>query len=63
MKDVISRVGDASTDIEHAANLLAVPAFKRRFGSPIADGSYEVTAAWQAGNGAYVCEMLKLTFF
>jgi SP family general alpha glucoside:H+ symporter-like MFS transporter len=44
------------------ANLLAVPAFKQRFGSQIADGSYEVTAAWQAGltNGAYVGEMLGL---
>jgi SP family general alpha glucoside:H+ symporter-like MFS transporter len=44
------------------ANLVAVPAFKHRFGSPIADGSYEVTAAWQAGltNGAFVGEMLGL---
>jgi SP family general alpha glucoside:H+ symporter-like MFS transporter len=44
------------------ANLMAVPAFKQKFGSPIADGSYEITAAWQAGltNGAYVGEMLGL---
>jgi SP family general alpha glucoside:H+ symporter-like MFS transporter len=44
------------------ANLMAVPAFKQRFGQPIADGSYEVTAAWQAGltNGAYVGEMCGL---
>jgi SP family general alpha glucoside:H+ symporter-like MFS transporter len=44
------------------ANLLAVPAFKRKFGSPLPNGSYEVTAAWQAGltNGAYVGEMLGL---
>jgi SP family general alpha glucoside:H+ symporter-like MFS transporter len=44
------------------ANLMAVPAFKQKFGQPIADGSYEVTAAWQAGltNGAYVGEMAGL---
>jgi SP family general alpha glucoside:H+ symporter-like MFS transporter len=44
------------------ANLMAVPAFKQRFGSPIANGSFEITAAWQAGltNGAYVGEMLGL---
>lgn len=44
------------------ANLMAVPAFKQKFGQPIADGTYEVTAAWQAGltNGAYVGEMLGL---
>jgi SP family general alpha glucoside:H+ symporter-like MFS transporter len=44
------------------ANLMAVPAFKQRFGSPIANGTYEVTAAWQAGltNGAFVGEMLGL---
>lgn len=44
------------------ANLMAVPAFKQKFGSPIADGSYEITAAWQAGltNGAYVGEFCGL---
>ncbi|CBX90414.1 hypothetical protein IAQ61_001917 [Plenodomus lingam] len=44
------------------ANLMAVPAFKERFGSPIADGSYEITAAWQAGltNGAFVGEFCGL---
>lgn len=44
------------------ANLLAVPAFKRRFGSPLPNGTYEITAPWQAGltNGAYVGEMLGL---
>ncbi|CAO2649107.1 Nn.00g100560.m01.CDS01 [Neocucurbitaria sp. VM-36] len=44
------------------ANLMAVPAFKRKFGAPIANGSYEVTAAWQAGltNGAFVGELMGL---
>jgi len=44
------------------ANLMAVPAFKRKFGEPIANGSYEITAAWQAGltNGAYVGEIMGL---
>ncbi|KAF1942724.1 maltose permease MAL61 [Clathrospora elynae] len=44
------------------ANLMAVPAFKQKFGQPLANGSYEVTAAWQSGltNGAYVGEMLGL---
>lgn len=44
------------------ANLMAVPAFKRKFGEPIADGSYEVTAAWQSGltNGAFVGEFMGL---
>jgi SP family general alpha glucoside:H+ symporter-like MFS transporter len=44
------------------ANLMAVPAFRERFGSPIADGSYQITAAWQAGltNGAFVGEMMGL---
>ena len=49
-------------DINLIANLLAVPAFKTRFGQQLPDGSYEVTAAWQAGltNGAYVGEVLGL---
>ncbi|KAK7179732.1 hypothetical protein DPSP01_001362 [Paraphaeosphaeria sporulosa] len=49
-------------DINLIANLQAVPAFKRKFGVQLADGSYEVTAAWQAGltNGAYVGEILGL---
>ncbi|KAF1845886.1 maltose permease MAL61 [Cucurbitaria berberidis CBS 394.84] len=44
------------------ANLMAVPAFKRRFGEQLPNGSYEVTAAWQAGltNGAYVGEVTGL---
>lgn len=49
-------------DIVLIANLLAVPAFKRRFGDLQPDGSYELTAAWQSGltNGAYVGEILGL---
>ncbi|KAL1595831.1 hypothetical protein SLS60_009521 [Paraconiothyrium brasiliense] len=49
-------------DINLIANLQAVPAFKQKFGVQLADGSYEVTAAWQAGltNGAYVGEILGL---
>lgn len=43
-------------------NLIAVPAFKQRFGSQLADGTYEVTAAWQSGlsNGAFVGEFCGL---
>lgn len=43
-------------------SLYAVPAFKERFGSQLADGTYEVSAAWQAGlsNGAYVGEFCGL---
>lgn len=49
-------------DIVLIANLLAVPAFKRRFGNELPGGSYELTAAWQSGltNGAYVGEILGL---
>ncbi|KAF2474622.1 MFS alpha-glucoside transporter-like protein [Lindgomyces ingoldianus] len=49
-------------DIVLIANLLAVPAFKNKFGVQLADGSYEVTAAWQSGltNGAYCGEILGL---
>jgi SP family general alpha glucoside:H+ symporter-like MFS transporter len=49
-------------DIVLIANLLAVPAFKRRFGQQLPDGSYDLTAAWQSGltNGAYVGEILGL---
>jgi SP family general alpha glucoside:H+ symporter-like MFS transporter len=49
-------------DINLITNLLAVPAFKQRFGEQLPDGSYEITAAWQAGltNGAYVGEILGL---
>ncbi|KAF2134291.1 maltose permease MAL61 [Dothidotthia symphoricarpi CBS 119687] len=43
-------------------SLYAVPAFKERFGSQLADGSYEVSAAWQAGlsNGAFCGEFCGL---
>ncbi len=49
-------------DIVLIANLLAVPAFKRRFGQQLPDSSYDLTAAWQSGltNGAYVGEILGL---
>ena len=49
-------------DINLIANLQAVPAFKQRFGVRLPDGTYQVTAAWQAGltNGAYVGEILGL---
>ncbi|KAF2202678.1 general alpha-glucoside permease [Delitschia confertaspora ATCC 74209] len=50
-------------DLVLIANLFAVPAFKKRFGEQLADGSYELTAAWQSGltNAAYVGEILGLT--
>jgi len=49
-------------DIVLIANLFAVPAFKRRFGDQLADGTYDLTASWQSGlsNGAYVGELLGL---
>jgi SP family general alpha glucoside:H+ symporter-like MFS transporter len=44
------------------ANLFAVPAFKQKYGDLLPDGTYQLTAAWQAGltNGAYVGECLGL---
>ncbi|KAF1829750.1 maltose permease MAL61 [Decorospora gaudefroyi] len=44
------------------ANLFGVDAFKQKFGVQLADGTYELTAAWQAGltNGAYVGEFTGL---
>ncbi|KAF2876272.1 general substrate transporter [Massariosphaeria phaeospora] len=49
-------------DIVLIANLMTVPAFKRRFGVQLPDGSYDLTAAWQSGlmNGAFVGEILGL---
>ncbi|KAF2644275.1 maltose permease MAL61 [Massarina eburnea CBS 473.64] len=49
-------------DIVLINNLMAVPAFKQRFGSRLPDGSYQLSAAWQSGlaNGAYVGEILGL---
>jgi SP family general alpha glucoside:H+ symporter-like MFS transporter len=49
-------------DIVLIANLLALPAFQLKFGTPVAGGSYQISAAWQSGltNGAYVGEILGL---
>ncbi|KAF2184986.1 MFS alpha-glucoside transporter-like protein [Zopfia rhizophila CBS 207.26] len=49
-------------DIVLIGNLLAVPAFKQKFGFQLSDGSYEVSAAWQSGltNGAYCGEIIGL---
>lgn len=49
-------------DILLIQSLLAVGAFQRQFGEQLPDGSYQVTAAWQAGftNSAIVGEMLGL---
>ncbi|KAF2003442.1 MFS alpha-glucoside transporter-like protein [Amniculicola lignicola CBS 123094] len=49
-------------DIVLINNLFAVPAFKRKFGEQLSDGTYEITAPWQTGlaNGAYVGEILGL---
>jgi SP family general alpha glucoside:H+ symporter-like MFS transporter len=43
-------------------SLFAAPAFKQRYGSQLPDGSWEITAAWQAGltNGAFVGEIFGL---
>jgi len=43
-------------------NLFGFPAFQRQFGEPAADGTYQLTAAWQAGlgNGANVGEIIGL---
>lgn len=45
-------------------SLYALPAFKQRFGEPLANGDYEITAAWQSGlsNGALVGEIIGLMF-
>lgn len=49
-------------DIVLINNLYAVPAFQKRFGERVGDGSYEVPADWQAGlsNGALIGEILGL---
>ncbi|KAK4503242.1 hypothetical protein PRZ48_006670 [Zasmidium cellare] len=49
-------------DIVLIQSLLAVDAFQRTFGRQLPNGSYELTAAWQAGltNGAIVGEMIGL---
>ncbi|KAJ6124162.1 hypothetical protein N7471_011479 [Penicillium samsonianum] len=49
-------------DISLVNNFYAFPQFNRKYGEMIADGSYEVSAAWQAGlsNGAYCGEIIGL---
>ena len=49
-------------DINLITNLLAVPAFQRDFGTLAPDGTYQISAAWQAGltNGALVGEIIGL---
>jgi MFS transporter, SP family, general alpha glucoside:H+ symporter len=49
-------------DIVLIANLLALPAFKLKFGEKLPNGSLEVPAAWQTGltNGAYCGEIIGL---
>ena len=49
-------------DILLIQNLIAVDSFQRTFGHQLPDGSYELTAAWQAGltNGAILGEMIGL---
>jgi len=44
-------------------SLFAVPAFQEAFGVKLADGTYQITAPWQAGlsNGALMGELLGLT--
>ncbi|KAI5256311.1 sugar porter family MFS transporter [Aureobasidium subglaciale] len=51
-------------DIVLINSLMALPAFQLRFGEPSADGSYQISAAWQSGlsNGALVGEVIGLLF-
>lgn len=44
------------------SSLFAFPAFQRKFGERLADGTYELTAAWQSGlnNGTLVGQILGL---
>ncbi|KAL1623323.1 hypothetical protein SLS56_008323 [Neofusicoccum ribis] len=44
------------------SNFYAFPEFNRKFGEQLPDGTYQVTAAWQAGlsNGVYVGEIIGL---
>lgn len=44
------------------SNFYAFPEFNKKFGEQLPDGTYQVTAAWQAGlsNGVYVGEILGL---
>jgi len=47
-----------------SADSLSVAAFQRKYGVPIGDGKYSITAAWQSGlsNGANVGEIIGLMF-
>jgi SP family general alpha glucoside:H+ symporter-like MFS transporter len=49
-------------DMKLIGSLNAQPAFSKRYGEQIADGSYEIPAAWQAGlaNGATIGSLVGL---
>ncbi|KAJ9486908.1 hypothetical protein VN97_g6425 [Penicillium thymicola] len=49
-------------DISLVNNFYAFPQFKLKYGEPLDNGKYEVSAAWQAGlsNGAYCGEIIGL---
>ncbi|CAG8890746.1 unnamed protein product [Penicillium egyptiacum] len=49
-------------DISLVNNFYAFPQFNRKYGEMLADGTYEVSAAWQSGlsNGAYCGEIIGL---
>ncbi|KAJ5907605.1 hypothetical protein N7495_000287 [Penicillium taxi] len=49
-------------DISLVNNFYAFPQFNRKYGTLSTDGTYQVSAAWQAGlsNGAYVGEIIGL---
>ncbi|KAJ5215741.1 uncharacterized protein N7498_002148 [Penicillium cinerascens] len=49
-------------DISLVNNFYAFPQFNKKYGTQLADGSYQVSAQWQAGlsNGAYVGEIIGL---
>ncbi|OGE53461.1 hypothetical protein PENARI_c007G02063 [Penicillium arizonense] len=49
-------------DISLVNNFYAFPQFNRKYGQMLADGTYQVSASWQAGlsNGAYCGEIIGL---
>ncbi|OJJ46721.1 hypothetical protein ASPZODRAFT_97172 [Penicilliopsis zonata CBS 506.65] len=49
-------------DVSLISNFYAFPPFNRKYGHKLADGTYQVSAAWQSGlsNGASVGEILGL---
>ncbi|CAL5869663.1 uncharacterized protein PFLUO_LOCUS3893 [Penicillium psychrofluorescens] len=51
-------------DISLVNNFYAFSTFNHKYGTQMADGTYQVTAPWQAGlsNGAYVGEIIGLFF-